>query len=247
MVSVLILLLSFLQTDGFRATLVVEEGDEESRYGVDFKMGAIRVTPEEEGVYFIVDTESRLVTLVRTDERIYCRFDPQGLRRFSKSGAVNPRWFPWLYRVGPDIVEDLALRELGEFRLPDGRQGRHWSAYSRTYDRVVAEYWLDPQSSGDLFFQWSTIYLDFWGEGDENADRAQQARLDIYKRLEGLPVKMEERLHLLTRARTLRIENRQPLPADAFDVPMDYEEKTPAALFWEDIVRRWFRPKGIKP
>jgi hypothetical protein len=50
---------------------------------------------------------------------------------------------------------------------------------------------------------------------------------------------MEERLHLLTRSRTLRVENRGPLPADAFDIPEDYTVKTPLQLLWEDVVRRW--------
>jgi hypothetical protein len=247
MFSVLILLLSLLQMDGFHATVIVEEGDEESRYEAFFKPGVIRVGPEGEDVYFILDTESRQVTLVRTDRRVFCRLDPSGLRLYARSGALNPQWFPWRYRVGPDIMGELSLRKLETFRLPDGRRGRHWSAYSPTYDRVVAEYWLDPQSSGELFFQWSAIYLDFWSEGDESLDEAQRARLDLYNQLEGLPVKMEERLHLLTRTRTLRVENRKPLPSGGLDIPADYEEKTPTQLIWDDIVRRWFQPKEVKP
>jgi hypothetical protein len=247
MASVFLLLLSFLQAGGLTATVVVEENAEEGRYDVDFKPNLIRIRPEGENSYFIVDTESRRVTLVRTDERVYCRFDPPAFRRYSKSGAVDPQWFPWLYRVAPDIMNDLTLRELDAFRLPDGRPGRHWSAYSNNYDQVVAEYWLDPQAPGDLFFQWSRIYLDFWSEGDERLDEAQRERLDLYQRLEGLPVKMEERLHLLTRTRTLRVENRKPLAAGSFDIPADFSQKTPAQMFWEDIVRRWFRPKGAVP
>ena len=131
------------------------------------------------------------------------------------------------------------------FRLPDSGRGRHWIVYSKAYDRVVADYWLDPRLPGDLFFQWSKVYLDFWGEGEEEGDRAQQARMELYSRLEGFPTKMEERFRLLTRSRILRVENRKPLPADAFDIPDDYAAKTPAELLLEDIVRRWFRPKGV--
>jgi hypothetical protein len=227
--------------------VVVEEGDEKSRYDIGFKPGAIRIAPEEEDYYFIIDTESPRVTLVRTDRRIFCRFDPAGLRRYAQTGGLSIRWFPWLYRVGPDIMEDLSLREAEPFRLPDGRRGRHWKAYSSRYDRVVAEYWTDPQTSGELFFQWIAVYFDFWGEDDESLDGAQRARLELYRRLEGLPVKMEERLHLLTRPRTLRVENRKALAKDGFDIPDDYEEKTVAQLFWDDIVRRWSRPKGTQP
>lgn len=239
------LFLSLLQTEGFRSTLVVEEGDERIRYTVDFKAGIIRLAPEEVDVHILLDMESRAVTLVRTDEHIYCRFDSGELRTFIKNGILDSKWFPWVYQVGPDLVEDLELRNVDAFRLPDGRRGRHWRAYSKTYDRIVAEYWLDPCSPGDLFFQWSKAYLDLWGEGEKEQDRAQQARLELYRRLEGFPVRMEERFRLLTRPRILRIENRRPLPADAFEIPDDYVEKAPAELLWEDIVRRWFRPKGL--
>jgi hypothetical protein len=247
MVLLLSLFLSFLQAGGFGATLSVEEADEELRYSVDFKVGLIRVAAEGEDFYVLVDTESRTVTLVRTDERIYCRFDPKDVRTTIKNGILDSNWFPWVYHVGPDLVNNLELRRVGDFRLPDGGRGRHWSAYSKTYDRIVADYWLDPSTPAELFFQWSKVYLDFWGEGEEEEDQAQRARLELYSRLEGFPVKIEERFRLLTRSRVLRVENRRPLPADVFEIPEDYRAKTPLELLWDDVLRRWFRPKGANP
>ena len=159
-------------------------------------------------------------------------------------GTIDASWFPWVWSVSPDLVENLQLKKSGSFRLPDGRTGLTFSVTCPRYDRVVAEYWLDPEAPGDLFFQWRTVYSDFWSGGDVEEDRAQEKRLHIYSLLSGLPVKMEERLVFLSRPRTLRLEDQGPIPTDAFSIPEDFVEKTESQLLWEDLIRRlesWLR------
>ena len=60
-------------------------------------------------------------------------------------------------------------------------------------------------------------------------------------------MKLEERFSLLTRPRTIALENLGPVPEDAFDLPANLVEKTEKELLWEDLLRRlerWFRPSG---
>ena len=89
--------------------------------------------------------------------------------------------------------------------------------------------------------------FDDGGEGDVEADQAQQTRLELYTDMPGFPVKVEERFVLLTRPRTLTLENLGPVPEDAFDVPANFVEKTEKELLWQDLLRRlerWIRPSS---
>jgi len=238
------MVLSVLASQDFRARVVVEEGGEEASYLVDFKTGALRIEPEQAGVHLLMDLDSRTVTLIRSEERDYVRLDREGFRRLMEWGTIEASWFPWVWSVSPDLVENLQLEESGSFRLPDGRKGLRLSATCPSYDRTVAEYWLDPEGPGELFFQWCAVYIDFWGAAGDDDDEAQEKRLRLYSRLSGLPVKMEERFVLLSRARTLRLEDREPIPVDAFTIPEDFVEKTESQLRWDSLLRRlerWLR------
>lgn len=242
------LLLSLSLDQGFRAKLTVEEGDDVSVYGVDFQEGLLRIEPEGEAGLLIVDVASKTVTLILPEERVYCRTDKEGFQRLTDWGMVHSSWAPWAYEVEEDLVENLELRQRGSSRLPSGQRGLLVQAFSERYDRVLAEYWLDPRVSGELFFQWRKIYFDFWNEDDEPANKAQEARLSIYDRLNGLPFRMEERYRLLTRPRVIVLEERQPLPPDAFQIPEEFSEKSVGQLLWQDLLRRferWFRPSPV--
>jgi hypothetical protein len=235
-----------VQAEAFRAKLVLEEGERRIGYQVDFKEGAFRIEPEGEGVYLIVDVEQSAVTLVRKEDKVYCRLSYEEFRKGMDAGIVQLDWFPWVYRVGPDLVENLEIRELGDVVLPDGRQGRRVSAYSESYERNLAEYWLDPTRPSSVFLQWCDVYEELWGSDDVESQRSLEKRLAVYKNLKELPVNMEERFTFLTRPRILRLEDRQPMPDDAFALPDELKEKTLAELMWEDVARKlekWFRPK----
>ncbi len=246
MILALSLLMSMVQSEAFRAKLILEEGDRRAVYQVDFKEGAFRIEPEGEGVFLIVDVKETVVTLVRKEDKVFCRLSRDDFRQCVDLGIVRLDWFPWVYSAGPDLVENLEVKRLGSIRLPDGRQGQRVAAYSGSYKRNLADYWLDPNTSPKTFLQWREVYEELWAEGDEKTGRSRENRLAFYAELDGLPVKMEERFIYLTRARILRLEDRQALPEDAFALPNGSTEKTPAQLIWEDMARRldrWFRPK----
>lgn len=241
------LLLSLSIALGFHARLDVEEGDDTACLAVDFKDGAIRIVPEEE-IALLVDVEAKTVTLLRKKERIFCRFDRHGLKRLTEAGIVDPSWFPWVYDVSYDLVKNLQVEDRGAVRLPNGETGRRIEAFSNNYRRSVAEYWMDPRTPGQLFFQWRRIYLDLWAEAEDEQEAkvAQVARLELYDRLKGLPWRMEERFRLLSRPRVLRLEGWEPLSDDVWTLPDDVAEKSVVQLLWEDFARRferWFRPK----
>jgi hypothetical protein len=194
----------------------------------------------------IVDVKETIVTLIRKEDKVYCRLSPEELRQSVDLGIVRPDWFPWVYRAAPDLVENLEVKSLGNVRLPDGRQGHRVAAYSRSYERNLAEYWLDPTTASSSFFGWRDVYIKLWGNGDEETERSRENRFAVYKELDGLPVKMEERFTYLTRPRVLRLEDRRDLPEDAFALSSELTEMTPARLFWEEMahrLERWFRPK----
>ena len=119
MLAPYLVLSSLLAMGSFHGRLVLEEGDRQAVYRLDLKEGGLRVEPEEADVYLLVDLESKTVTLVHCKERFYCRVQSEGLRRLMKNGTIDPSWFPWVYRVSSDLVEDLVLRESKE-RLPGG-------------------------------------------------------------------------------------------------------------------------------
>ncbi len=243
----LVTILSLAVAGGFHGKLVLEDGEERAIYRLDSKQGLLRIEPEDAEVYLLLDVTSKTVTVVDRDRGFFCRLQAKPFQRLMKIGTIRRCWFPWVYPVSSDLVENLVIEKDENARLPDGRRGVRIMAHSETYDRVLAEYWLDPNLSPDLFFQWRTIYLDFWGEGDVEADQAQQTRLDLYEDMPGFPVKVEERFVLLTRPRTLELESLGPLPEDAFDVPADFAEKTEKELMWESLLRRlesWFKPSS---
>jgi hypothetical protein len=234
------------QAEAFRAKMILEEGDRRAVYQVDFKENAFRIEPEDEGVILVVDVKETLVTLIRKEDKVYCRLSPEEFRQSVDLGIVLPDWFPWVYSAAPDLVEDLEVKRLGNVQLPDGRQGRRVAAYSATYERNLAEYWLDPVTSSKTFFAWREVYGKLWGNGDEREKQSRESRLGVYEVLDGLPVRMEERFIYLTRPRVVRLEDRRALPEDAFTLSNELTEKTPAQLFLEETARRlerWFRPK----
>jgi hypothetical protein len=228
--------------------LSVEEQGQKADYIVYFKEGVIRVEPQdEEEVFLLVDIKERTVTIVETSKRIYYRADIQSFADLEKAKLVRDSWFPWVYQVGRDLVEEAEVREQGPVALPHGARGGKTDVYSPGYDRVVAEYWLDPRVEGDLFFQWQEVYFDFWSESDE-LDDAQRARFEIYDQLKGLPRRMEERFRLLTQPRILALEEWRPAEEDSWSVPPMFTEKSVAQLIWEDLIHRfekWLRPKDL--
>jgi hypothetical protein len=231
----------------FHGKLSLEDGEERATYLMDMREGLLRIEPQDTEIYLIVDVASRTITLVDKKQSFFCRLQADSFQRLVGNGTIRRSWFPWVYRASSDLVENLVLEKDESARLPDGRPGVRVVAHSKTYDRVVAEYWLDSEWSPDLFFQWRTMYLDFWGEGDMEADQAQQKRLELYENLPGFPVKMKERFGLLTRPRTLELESLGPVPEEAFDVPAEFVEKTEKELLWEDLLRRlerWLRPSS---
>jgi hypothetical protein len=235
-----------LVSEGFRARLVVEEGGAEASYQVDFKPGAIRIEPPEAEVYLLLDIAAPTVTLVDPGGSCFCRMEPLGLRRLVEVGLVKLSWFPWVTPVSPDLIEGVSLEPRGRSSLPDGRRALHYVGVSPVYDQAVAEYWLDPRASPELFFQWRDVYSELWGDPTAEAEAAQQKRLDLYASLPKLPVISEERFVFLSRPRTLRLEKREPIPEDAFTIPDDYEEKTEADLYRESLTERLLRRFGIK-
>jgi hypothetical protein len=243
----LVTILSLAVAGEFHGKLLLEDGEERASYLLDSREGSLRIEPVDAEVFLILDVTSRTITFVDKDRGFFCRLQAESFQRLVRNGAIRLSWFPWVYPVSSDLVENLVLEKDESARLPDGRRGVRVVAHSKTYDRVVAEYWLDPELPPDLFFQWRTIYLDFWGEGDVEADQAQQTRLELYKDMPGFPVKVEERFVLLTRPRTLTLENLGPVPEDAFDVPANFVEKTEKELLWQDLLRRlerWIRPSS---
>jgi hypothetical protein len=238
------LILCFFASEAFRATWVVEEAGREDSWVVAFEKDVLRVDPEDSGRYFLIKVPSRTVIVVRPEERDFCSVDVEGFRRLVQMGAIEASRFPWVSPVGPDLVENIELKDQGGFSLPDGRKGRVFTVTSETYDRVIAEYRVDLEAPKEIYFQWRTVYGDFWAEGDAEQDRAQEKRLDLYDRLPGVPVEMEERFVLLSRPRSVRLEGLEPAPADWFSVPQDFVEKTASQFLWEDLVsrvERWFR------
>ncbi len=232
---------AWLPDQGLRARVVVETSGAESLYVVDFKPGALRVEPGGASVVFLVDFDSSTVTLLDTEAKFLCRLEPQRLRRLA--GMVPPAWFPWAYGVSADLVEDLTIETEGEVQLPNGREGLKVSVHSRRYDRVVAQYWIDPTLEGE-FFQSREHYLRFWGTDDASAEEAQKARLAVYEKLPGIPVKMEERFEYLSRPRTVRIDDIEESPTDAFSLPETFRRLSESELYWDSILsrlREWLR------
>ncbi len=131
MILTLSLLMSMVQAEAFRAKLTLEDGDRRVVYQVDFKEGAFRIEPEDEGVFLIVDVKETVVTLVRKEDKVLCRFSSNDFRQSVDLGIVRLDWFPWVYRTSPDLVENLEVKRLGSVRLPDGRQGQQVAAYSQ--------------------------------------------------------------------------------------------------------------------
>jgi hypothetical protein len=248
MFLILSFVLSLSSQQGFRASLKVEEQGQKADYIVSFKKGLIRVEPQdEEEIFLLVDIEKRTVTIVETPKRIYYRADIKGFADLKKAKLVRESWFPWVYQVSQDLVDQAEVRERGPVALAHGPRGLKTDVYSPGYDKVVAEYWLDPRVEGDPFFQWQAVYFDFWSEGDV-LDEAQRARFEIYDQLKGLPRRMEERFRLLTQPRILAVEEWGPAEEDSWSVPPMFTEKSVAQLVWEDLIRRfekWLRPKDL--
>ncbi len=247
MLLILSLMLSLAQSPAFRALVTVEEQGQKASHIVHVTEGALRIEPESEDLFLLIDVETKTVSLVDTKNRFFCRADGEELERLKDAKLLRESWFPWVYQVSPDLVENLEVRDRGRVRLPNGKAGRKVEVYSNAYDRVVAEYWVDPLVSGRLFFQWREVYLDLWSENGE-LDEAQQARLEIYDQLKGLPWRMEERFRLLTQPRILVIEEWRAAQQDSWSVPDDYAEKSVAQLIWENLIHRlenWIRPKSL--
>ncbi len=240
----LALLTQGVSTAGFRATLLVEEGGTKASYVVDFKPGMIRIEPPDTEVYLILDVSTPTLTLVHPKDKYFVRIDSGILPQVVDAELVARNWFPWVSSVSPDLIEGVSLEERGHARLPDGRQGLHYVGDSPEYDRPVAEYRLDPRASPTLFFQWTEVYQEFWGEPEPEA--AQEKRLELYASLPRLPLVSEERFVFLSRPRILRIEERRKTPEDAFNIPEDYEEKSAADLLRESLIEQLLRRFGIK-
>lgn len=248
MLLILSFALSLALPTSFRAHLTVEEQGQKASYVVYLKKGALRVDPEsEEGTYLLIDVEKKIFTIVETKQQVYCRADVEGVRSLVKADEIRETWFPWVYQASPDLLEQLEINERGPVPLPNGTKGIKTEVYSETYDRVVAEYWVDPTIPAHLFFQWGKIDFDLWSEKGERVD-AQRKRIEIYDQLKGLPWRMEERFRLLTQPRVLSIEKWEPASEDSWSVPEGYAEKSVAQLIWENLLRRlerWLRPKNL--
>jgi hypothetical protein len=222
-----------------RLTLELQEGTKTSRYRLDLAPGKIRVDPEGEKVHLILETTEPSLSVVFREERFYCKLTPPAVRRMVAAGLLRPSWLPWVYRVSPDLVEDISLERSGKTALV---------VHSKKYGRQVARYEWQPSAEPDPFFQWRESYLSFWGEDDETMDQAQRKRLELYAEVGGPPLLIEERFAFLSRPRTLRVLAREPAPADAFlfRPPADFPEKSEAALRWEAASRRfidWLMPR----
>lgn len=237
-----VLSLALIEGESTRLTLELQEGPKNSRYLVDVAPGAIRVEPDGENVHLILETAVPTLTVVFREERFYCRLTPPAARRLVSAGPLRPSWLPWVYRVSPDLVEDLSLERQEKTAL---------EVFSNKYGRRLARYEWRPRTKPELFFQWRDSYLAFWGEDEEKVDRAQRKRLALYAEVGGLPLLLEERFGFLSRARTLRLMASEPSPADAFlfRPPADFPEKSEAALRWEAASRRfldWLRPRDSR-
>ncbi len=247
----LLLVVHTAASQGFRTRLVVEEGDKEVRYLVDFRPGEIRVEPDEAGVHLFIDVRdvsAPRITWVNPDKQFYCRLGPEEYRRLVSAGIVDPSWFPWVSRVSADLLEEVSLEAKGRSRVPGdppGRQGLRYVVHSKPYDRLVAEYWLDRNVSPELFFQWKDIYLQFWGEEEPDVEPAQAKRLELYGLLPGLPLVSKERFAFLSRPRIMRLESREKIPEGAFTIPEEYREKNVNDLYWESFTDRLLRWLGV--
>ncbi len=222
-----------------RLTLELEEGPARSQYLVDIAPGSIRVEPQGEDVYLILQTAGPTLTVVFREERYYCQLTPPAVRRLVAAGLLRPSWLPWVYRVSPDLVEDLSLERKSKTAI---------EVFSRKYGRVLASYQWRSGTTADLFFQWRDSYLGFWGEEEEKVDGAQRKRLALYSDIRGLPLVLEERFGFLSRPLTLRVVTIAPAPTDPFRFrpPADFPEKSEVELRWEDARRRlldWLRPR----
>ncbi|MCI0409213.1 MAG: hypothetical protein L0191_11750, partial [Acidobacteria bacterium] len=151
-----------------RLTLKLEEGPARSQYLVDITPGAIRIEPQGENVYLILQTTGPTLTVVFREERYYCKLTPPAVRRLAAAGLVRPSWLPWVYRVSPDLVEEISIERKSKTAI---------EVFSIKYARVLASYEWRSGTTPDLFFQWRDSYLGFWGEEEEKADGAQRKRL----------------------------------------------------------------------
>ena len=229
------LLAQGVSAEGFRAQLLVEEGGTKASYVVDFEPGMIRIEPRDTDVYLILDVSAPNLTLVNPEQKYFVCIDSVTLPLLVEAELVRRNWFPWVSSVSPDLIEGVSLEERGSAALPDGKRGLYYVGDSPEYDRPVAEYRLDPKASPELFFQWTEVYEDFWGEPAPEAEAAQKKRLALYGSLPRLPLVSEERFVFLSRPRIIRIEERQKIPEDAFTIPEDYEEKSAADLLRETL------------
>ena len=231
---------------GFRASVLVEEAGESTAYVVYFREGTIRIDPPEAELYLLVDVAAPGLTLVYPDPGCYYRLKPPEHRPLIELGLLKLSWFPWVAPVSLDLVDGVSLESRGPTRLPDGRAGLRFEGMSPAYDRVVAAYTVDPSVSPDLYYQWVNVYVELWGEGDPEADEPQQKRFDLYSQLPGLPVVSEERFSFLSRPRTTRLENWEPVQEDPFRIPDEYEEKDSRELYWELVGGPLLRQLGVK-
>jgi hypothetical protein len=218
-----------------RLHLELQEGEVESRWVLDLGEGAIRLAPESDNVVILLHRSPPAITLLQADERYATRLEPRALRPLVQAGIVKTAWFPWVYRVSPDLLERLSVRRVG---------GNRVQVVSEVYGRAVAEYQWEPGVAARDFFVWKETYLLFWSEGERSVDDAQRRRLALYDHVEGLPLVMEERFDLLTRPRRLRVVKRETVMNPSFDVPSDFVRRTDRELLWADFKRRimeWFR------
>ncbi len=143
----LALLAQGVSAEGFRARLLVEEGETKASYVVDFKPGMIRIEPPDTDVYLLLNTSAPSLTLVNSEHEYFVRIDSVTLPQFVAAELLDPNWFPWVSSVSPDLIEGVLLEERGRAPLPDGRQGLRYVGDSPEYDRPVAEYRLDPKAA----------------------------------------------------------------------------------------------------
>jgi hypothetical protein len=230
---------------GFEARVVVEEAGHQTTSLVRFGPGKIQVQPSDADVYFVLDTSDASVTLVDPEQKRYYRLDPPEYQRLIASGIIDPSWFFWVNPISPDLIEGATLAKPGKTTLPDGRPGLLYTVQSSTYHREVARYEVDPHAPADLFFQWRDVYPKLWGEGTPAQTAAQDERFELYAELAGVPVVSEERFVFLSRVRTVRLEKRQSLEEDAFQIPEEYQEGDAAKLYWESIGERLLRQLGF--
>ncbi|HEX9723011.1 MAG TPA: hypothetical protein VGC53_01875 [Vicinamibacteria bacterium] len=233
-------------SQGFRTRMIVEEAGESTTYDVYFGEGTIRIDPPEAELYLLVDVAAPGLTLVYPDPGCYYRLEPPEHRPLIELGVLELSWLPWVTPVSSDLLDGVSLESRGHTRLPDGRAGLRFEGTSPAYDRVVAAYTVDPSVSPDLYYQWVDVYIELWGDGEPETNEPQQKRFDLYSQLPGLPVVSEERFLFLSRARTTRLENWEPVHDDPFAIPDEYEEVDPRGLYWESIGGRLLRQLGVK-